>query len=110
MTEVELHIHVNKDGKLLVTPERITLLRLIEQTGSLLTASKKIGISYNKAWKMIDAMNSISSSPIVAKQRGGSGGGGAVVTDFGRLILEEYKAMEKVVAQFTRKFNAEINM
>ncbi|MCW3787422.1 winged helix-turn-helix domain-containing protein [Plebeiibacterium sediminum] len=110
MTEVELHIHVNKDGKLLVTPERIHLLRLIEETGSLLTASKQVGVSYNKAWKMIDAMNSISSSPVVSKQRGGSGGGGAVVTDFGRLILDEYAVMEKVVSQFTQKFNAEINM
>ncbi len=110
MTEVELHIHVNKDGKLLVTPERIRLLRLIEETGSLLTASKQVGISYNKAWKMIDAMNKVTSSPIVSKQRGGSGGGGAIVTDFGRLILEEYTSMEKVVAEFTKKFNAEINM
>ncbi len=110
MTEVELPIHVNKDGKLLVTPERINLLRLIEETGSLLTASKQVGVSYNKAWKMIDAMNSISSSPVVSKQRGGNGGGGAVVTDFGRLILEEYAIMEKVVSKFTQKFNAEINM
>ncbi len=110
MTEVELHIHVNKDGKLLVTPERIKLLRLIEETGSLLTASKQVGISYNKAWKMIDAMNKVSNNPIVSKQRGGSGGGGAVVTDFGKLILDEYAIMEKVVAEFTKKFNAEINM
>jgi molybdate transport system regulatory protein len=110
MTEVELHIYVNKDGKLLVSPERICLLRWIHQTGSLLTASKQIGVSYNKAWKILEAMNTSSSKPIVEKLRGGKGGGGAVVTDFGRLILVEYNAMEKVVNEFKEKLNTEINL
>jgi len=110
MTQVELHIHVSKDGNLLLTPERIRLLRLIEETGSLLTASKMIGISYNKAWKMLEVVNSASTNVVVEKQRGGSGGGGAVITPFGKLVMAEYSAMEKLVRQYAQMLNAEINM
>jgi len=109
MTEVELHIHVKNNGKLLVTPERIALLRNIEKSGSLLTAAKELGISYNKAWKLIDATNKAVDKPVVAKLRGGTGGGGATVTEYGKTILKEYEMMEQVVASFTKKFNSEIN-
>jgi molybdate transport system regulatory protein len=110
MTEVELHIRVSKEGRLLATPERIDLLRLIHKSGSLLTASGQIGVSYNKAWKMVDAMNKASNKPVVKKLRGGKGGGGAIVTDFGKLILSEYEAMESVVKRFAEKLNTEINL
>lgn len=110
MIEVELHIQVTKEGKLFVNPERINLLRIIEKTGSLLTASKEIGISYNKAWKMLEVMNNTVDKPVVEKLRGGKGGGGAVITDFGKLILKEYEAMEEEVNRFAKKLNTEINL
>ncbi len=110
MTEVELHIHIKKGGNLLVTPERMNLLRLIDSTGSLLTASKKIGISYNKAWKMLDAINNAVNEPIVVKTRGGVGGGGAVITDYGKLVLKEYELIEKEIKNYVKKLNTELNM
>lgn len=110
MTELELHIHVKKDDKLLITPERINLLRTIVLTGSLLTASKKISVSYNKAWKMLNAINKAVNKPVVEKLRGGKGGGGATITEFGKFILNEYEAIEKEVIKFTEKINIEINM
>lgn len=110
MTKVELHIHISTDNKLLVNPERILLLRQVELTGSLLKASEKLNISYNKAWKILDSLNSASSSPVLEKARGGKGGGGAALTEYGKLILKEYEAIEKVVLQFTKKLNTEINL
>ena len=110
MTEVELHIFINKGGKLLLNPERIKLLRTIQETGSLLTASKQTGISYNKVWKILDAMNNTTNKNVIEKIRGGKGGGGAVVTEYGKLILEEYNAIEKAVDRFTKKLNVEIKL
>ena len=110
MTKVDLYIHISNNDELLVNPERIQLLRLIASTGSLLKASEKMGISYNKAWKMLEAVNTVSSSPILEKARGGKGGGGAMLTGYGKLILKEYEAIEKVVSQFTKKLNTEINI
>ncbi len=109
MTEVELHIHFRKDGKLVINPERIRLLRLIQKSGSLLTASKEIGTSYNSVWRMLDTMNKVLDKPVVEKLRGGKGGGGAVITDYGQLILNEYLAVEKLVGNFAHKINIEIN-
>jgi molybdate transport system regulatory protein len=60
-------------------------------------------ISYNKAWKMLEAVNNVSCSPLLEKVRGGKGGGGAVLTNYGKLILKEFEAIEKVVNQFTQK-------
>jgi molybdate transport system regulatory protein len=110
MTKVDLHIHISNDNKLLVNPDRIQLIKHIASTGSLLKASEKMRISYNKAWKIMEAVNSVSASPIIEKSRGGKGGGGAVLTDYGKLILREYEAIEKVVRQFTKKLNTEINI
>jgi molybdate transport system regulatory protein len=110
MTKVDLHINISNDDKLLVNQERVQLMRLIASTGSLLQASDKMGISYNKAWKMLEAVNAASASPVIEKVRGGKGGGGAVLTDYGKLILKEYEAIEKVVTQFKIKLNTEINL
>ncbi len=110
MTEVELHINILKEGKLLLNPDRIKLLRSIHQTGSLLTASKKIGASYNKAWRILEALNTSSGKPLIEKLRGGKDGGGAIVTDFGKLILNEYNEIEKMVNNFSKKLNMEINL
>ncbi len=109
MTEVKLHIEICKEGDLVITEDRIKLLRLISEAGSLLTASKKIGISYNKAWTLLDSINNVVGSPVVEKSRGGNGGGGAVLTSFGKNLLREYEAIEQQVSKFSRQLNTEIN-
>ncbi|MGE4587786.1 MAG: winged helix-turn-helix domain-containing protein [Mangrovibacterium sp.] len=110
MTEINLNIHVNKSGELFLTPEKARLLKLINLTGSLLKASGEMDISYNKAWKMLEAMNLISGKPLVEKIRGGKGGGGATLSDYGNFILKEYEAIESVVVAFNKKLNMEINL
>ena len=109
MTTIELDINIITDGNLLLNPERIILLREIKETGSLLMASKKIGVSYNKVWTMLEEMNHASDHKVVEKIRGGKGGGGAVLTDFGRIVLKEYNTIEQVVNQFTKKLNNDMN-
>lgn len=109
MTEVKLHIEILKEGDLIITEDRIKLLRLISEAGSLLTASKQIGLSYNKAWKMLDSINCSVGSPVVEKSRGGSGGGGAILTSFGKSLLQEYEAIEKQVFRFSKQLNTEIS-
>lgn len=110
MTEVSLQIQINQAGKLFITPERAQLLKLVTSQGSLLKASCEMNISYNKAWKMLETMNNISGKPLVEKVRGGKGGGGATVSDYGKFILKEYEAIEKMVMKFNKKLNMEINL
>lgn len=110
MTEVKLLININYDHHLLITPERIKLLRKIQKTGSLNAASKEMSISYQNAWTMIDEINKLTPTPIVIKQRGGSHGGGAVISEFGKLLLKEYSFIEQLVLKFNQKINTEINL
>lgn len=110
MVEVDLQISISRDGKMLLNPERVQLLRSLQQSGSLNSVSQNLSMSYNKVWKMIHTMNSLTQNTIVEKVRGGQGGGGTILTDFGRLILSEYDAIEMQVAIFQKQMNTEIQL
>ena len=110
MTEVNLIINIKFNNHSLINPERIVLLKKIQQMGSLNAASKEMSISYQNAWTMIDEMNKIAPNPLVLKQRGGTGGGGAAISSYGSLILKEYSFIEQKILEFTRQLNTELNI
>jgi molybdate transport system regulatory protein len=110
MITIHLPIHVYFDGKVFLSPDNIELLKKIQTTGSLNAAAKEISVSYQNAWTIIDQINKAAPQPMVIKQRGGSGGGGALISDYGKLILKEYEAIEKEVLKFTSQLNTEINI
>jgi molybdate transport system regulatory protein len=53
-----------------------------------------MGMSYRRAWVLVDTMNRCFHAPLVEASKGGSGGGGARVTDLGLDVLARYRAME----------------
>lgn len=75
-------------------PGKADLLEAIEGTGSISAAAKSLGMSYRRAWMLVDTMNRCFREPVVSAATGGSGGGGAEVTPYGREILKRYRAME----------------
>ena len=109
-TEVAVEIYIKRDGKLLLAPGKINLLREIHKGGSLRSAAKKLSISYQHIWGVIDELNSSASQTVVVKQRGGSGGGGAVLTEYGKRLLSEYDLIENEVTKFLERLNTEINL
>jgi molybdate transport system regulatory protein len=58
-----------------------------------------MGMSYRRAWILIDTMNRCFREPLVATAAGGPGGGGARVTERGRDVLARYRAMEAKAAR-----------
>ena len=70
------------------------LLDAIAETGSISAAAKRMGMSYRRAWLLVDTMNRSFRGPVVASARGGSGGGGAELTALGREVLSRYREME----------------
>lgn len=75
-------------------PGKARLLELIGETGSISQAAKALGMSYRRAWLLVDAMNKDFREPLVETARGGERGGGAQVTTLGREAAERYRAME----------------
>ena len=73
---------------------KIRLLESIERSGSLSQAARQIGMSYRRAWLLIDSMNTEFDTPVVSATVGGSGGGGAKLTPFGRELVLAYRGLE----------------
>lgn len=109
MIEVECHISIKKDGICFLGPVKTELLKEIRQSGSLSGAAKKLKISYQHAWTMIDEMNRFAPEPLVNKQRGGVHGGGAEISSYGEKILQEYKMIEAQFKKIVDQINVEIN-
>ena len=76
-------------------PGKAELLEHIEATGSISAAGREMGMSYKRAWQLVDTMNAMFRAPLVQSSRGGAKGGGAVLTDEGHAVLSEYRALEE---------------
>lgn len=80
-------------------PGKVDLLQAIHDTGSIAAAGRSMGMSYKRAWMLVEAMNTAFRDPLVASARGGAKGGGAVVTPAGQAVLHQYRALEEITAQ-----------
>jgi molybdate transport system regulatory protein len=75
-------------------PGKIALMELISRHGSISAAGKELGMSYRRAWLLVDEINHIFREALVVTQMGGSGGGGARLTELGREVVARYRAIE----------------
>ncbi len=82
---------------------RVRLLLAIQEYGSISAAAKGLEISYRKAWKMVDIMNSQAKSPLVVRQIGGKSGGGTLVTPKGIEAIAAYKQLKEKCNAFVEK-------
>ena len=74
---------------------RVSLLKAIDETGSLSKAAKSLDMSYKKAWSLIDAVNKRAEKPITTSSIGGKGGGGAQLTDYGKSLVETFETINE---------------
>ena len=75
-------------------PGKARLVTLIAETGSISSAAREVGMSYRRAWQLVEALNKSFTEPVVLTAVGGKRGGGAVVTDFGKRLVKQYHGME----------------
>jgi len=78
-----------------IGPGKIRLLEAIAATGSISQAGRALGMSYRRAWLLVDDLNHCFRTPVVAAQTGGSRGGGAALTPFGADLVAHYRALER---------------
>ncbi len=110
MIEIECHISIKKSGVPFLNPLKTELLKEIRQNGSLSGAARKMKISYQHIWNMVEEMNRISPSPLVLKLRGGTNGGGTFVSDYGERMLREYNEIQDEIKKVVDQINIEINL
>ncbi|MFB2531097.1 winged helix-turn-helix domain-containing protein [Paracoccus sp. p4-l81] len=75
-------------------PGKAALLDGIARTGSISAAGRELGMSYKRAWMLVEAMNSMFHTPLVSSARGGPGGGGAELTATGQHVLTLFRDIE----------------
>ena len=87
-------VRVHLGPELMLGPGKAELLEGIAATGSIAEAGRRMGMSYQRAWSLVQTLNAGFAEPLVERQRGGSGGGGARLTRGGERVLEIYRAIE----------------
>ena len=92
--EPKFRIRVTFAPDAFIGPGKAELLERIDRTGSIAAAGREMGMSYKRAWQLVETMNGMFREPLVESSRGGPKGGGASVTDAGRAVLGEYRAIE----------------
>ena len=73
---------------------KVALLEAIEKTGSISAAGRAHQMSYRRAWLLVDELNQLFATPVVAAHHGGAKGGGASLTDEGRRVVALYRDAE----------------
>ena len=84
-----------------VGPGKIDLLEAIEAAGSLTAAARALGMSYRRAWLLLEELNTSMRMPAVATASGGRNGGGSVLTASGRELLALYRRIEETARSAT---------
>jgi len=89
-----LKLRIDFPGGARIGPGKIDLLEAVARTGSITAAGRALGMSYRRAWLLLDALNRTFDAPVVATAAGGAGGGGAEVTAFGLGLIAAYRALQ----------------
>lgn len=94
MRDMRLTLRIDFGSAGALGPGKIRLLEAIVRTGSISQAGRSLGMSYRRAWLLVDDLNRSFRVPVVATQPGGALGGGAELTRFGRELIKKYRAIE----------------
>src|SRR6187551_433457 len=101
--EIRVRCWITIRGEKHFGPGPAELLEHIQESGSIAKAAKAMGMSYKKAWDIVERMNDAGSKPYLTVHKGGKKGGGAELTPAGKKVLAAYRKLtariDKVVEQ-----------
>ena len=89
-----LTIRLDFDDSRRLGAGKVALLEAIDKEGSISAAGRAHGMSYRRAWLLIDELNQLFIEPLVSAHHGGAQGGGATLTGAGRRVVSLYRSAE----------------
>lgn len=95
MYHIKSRIWIEGEEGVFLGEGRIKILKAIIAEGSLSKAAKSLGMSYKKAWNLVDSINKNASAPIITTNTGGSGGGGTEITEYGIKMIAAFESINK---------------
>jgi molybdate transport system regulatory protein len=97
--KILFRLRVVAGKEIAIGPGKVDLLEAIRATGSITAAAKTLGMSYRRAWLLVDTMNRCFNTPLVATEAGGASGGGAELTAVGVEVVQRYRSIEAKAAR-----------
>lgn len=98
--KIKSRIWIEHKDHVLLGEGRVSLLKAIEDTGSLSKAAKSLNLSYKKAWHLIDSVNKSAKKPVTTNSIGGKNGGGTKLTDYGKSLIIAFDTINKNCWEF----------
>ena len=92
--QIGARLRVVVEPDIAMGPGKADILEGIKETGSIAAAGRRMGMSYKRAWLLVETMNRCFRTPLVETSRGGRTRGGATLTPAGELVLACYRRME----------------
>ena len=96
---MKFRLRITRGDDIAVGPGKIELLAAIARTGSITSAARELGMSYRRAWLLVDTMNRCFRAPVVAAEAGGRRGGGTALTEVGADVVRRYRRIEAAAAR-----------
>lgn len=100
---LKIKVQLILDGDIAFGPGKADLLAAIHEHGSISAGGRALGLSYRRAWQMVDMLNRCFKKPLIESTLGGRRGGGAVVTPAGLEVLKRYRAFTKALSRVSKK-------
>ena len=94
---VKLTLHT---GERFFGPGICELLERIRKTGSIQAAAAEMGMSYTKAWRILNRAEREMGASLITRVSGGRNGGSSKLTDAGEKAVTDYRQMEARLAEF----------
>ena len=96
-----------------IGPGKVALLEGIKAHGSVSEAARAMGMSYRRAWLLLNSVNHSFNLPATINTVGGRGGGGAQITAFGTLLVERYRDVERklnvIAGEYLKEIRAQVH-
>jgi molybdate transport system regulatory protein len=92
--EVRFRMRIRSGDTVAIGPGKVDLLEAVQEHGSISAAARSLGMSYRRAWLLIDELNRSLKSPATVSEQGGQSGGGCALTPVGENIVRLYREVE----------------
>ena len=106
MARLSIRIDLGPDWR--IGPGKVQLLEAIAEHGSISAAGRALGMSYRRAWLLVEDMNKGFGRPVIEAQIGGKAGGGARLSPFGTDVIAHYRAIERAAEKAAAPFLARL--
>jgi len=106
--DLKAKVWLERRGRFVVGDGGVRLLEMVERTGSIQEAARRLGWSYRHTWGYLKNLEEAGGRPFVARRRGGASGGGAELTPAGRDFVRRYRAFRGALDRLLRTWNRHV--